>query len=102
MQNSPPGPGQMKVQIDLAGVEGTYSNLVLLAHSASEFILDFARLMPGVPKAKVYARIIMTPQNAKALHRVLEDKIEGYEKAFGKIRSEDPSATKGDIGFKTP
>jgi hypothetical protein len=95
-----PGGQQMKVQIDVSDVEGTYSNLVLLAHSASEFILDFARLMPGIPKAKVYSRIIMTPQNAKSFLRALEGKIESFESTHGKIRLDEPPGSKGDIGFK--
>lgn len=100
MDKTPAGQQQLKVQIDIEGVEGTYSNLVLLAHSASEFILDFARLLPGTPKAKVYSRIIMTPQNAKSLLKALENKIESYEKQNGKIPTHDSSSPSGGIGFK--
>jgi hypothetical protein len=99
-----PTPGQqqqIQIQIDAGDAEGTYSNFVLLAHSSSEFILDFARLLPGLPKAKVYSRIIMTPQNARAFLKALEAKIDAYEAQFGKIRVEgEPSSTR-DIGFKS-
>jgi len=97
----PPAGQQVQIQIDAADAEGIYSNLVLLAHSPSEFILDFARLLPGVPKAKVYSRIIMTPQNARSLLKALESKIEAYETQFGKIRVEGNSSSTRDIGFKS-
>jgi hypothetical protein len=101
MDKPPAGQQQIQIQIDAGDAEGTYSNFVLLAHSSSEFILDFARLLPGLPKAKVYSRIIMTPQNARSLLKALEAKIEAYEAQFGKIRIEgDPSSTR-DIGFKS-
>jgi hypothetical protein len=103
MDKPPAGqqPQQIQIQIDPGDAEGIYSNFVLLAHSSSEFILDFARLLPGVPKAKVYSRIIMTPQNARSLLKALEAKVDAYEAQFGKIRVEgDPSSTR-DIGFKT-
>ena len=99
-----PSNSQKTVQIDLTGVEGVYSNLTLLAHSASEFIIDFARMEPGIPKAKIHSRVIMTPQNAKLLLRALESKIAAFEANFGTIQSPprmggDPN---GDIGFKLP
>jgi len=65
--------------------EGVYSNLAMIAHSNSEFVIDFIRLMPGVPKAKVKSRIIVTPDHAKRLLSALKDNIEKYEAAFGKI-----------------
>jgi hypothetical protein len=80
--------------------EGIYSNLVLISHSASEFILDFARMLPGVPKAKVYARVIMTPQNAKSLMGVLQRNLENYEKKHGKIPAGGAPEPSREIGFK--
>jgi hypothetical protein len=100
MDKPPAGP-QIQIQIEPGDAEGIYSNLVLLAHSSSEFILDFARLLPGIPKAKVYSRIIMTPQNARSLLKALESKVDAYEAQFGKIRVEGDSASTRDIGFKT-
>lgn len=101
MEKPPAGPHQLQIQIDAGDSEGIYSNFVLLAHSSSEFILDFARILPAVPKAKVHARIIMTPQTARALLKALESKVEAFETQFGKIRVEgEPSPTR-DIGFKS-
>ncbi|MBR1427061.1 MAG: DUF3467 domain-containing protein [Paludibacteraceae bacterium] len=64
---------------------GTYANLAIIAHSASEFILDFARIMPGVKQANVQARVILTPENAKKLLFALQDNLSKYETQFGKI-----------------
>jgi len=76
---------QIQVELDEKAAEGIYSNFVLTAHTASEFVLDFARMLPGVKKAKVFARIIMTPQSAKSLYIVLSRTIEKYESTYGKI-----------------
>ncbi|MDM7913797.1 MAG: DUF3467 domain-containing protein [Candidatus Eisenbacteria bacterium] len=99
-QPTPPPPGSIQVQIEPTEAEGIYANLVLLAHSPSEFILDFARMMPGAPRAKVYSRIILTPQNARSLLRALEQRIEQYEAQFGKIRVQGETPPARDIGFK--
>ncbi|MCA9755389.1 MAG: DUF3467 domain-containing protein [Candidatus Eisenbacteria bacterium] len=97
------GNAQKTLQIDLSNVEGTYSNFTLLAHSPAEFVLDFARIEPGLPKAKVFSRIIMTPQSAKLLLRALESKVAQFEQAYGTIPTPraggDPN---GGIGFKFP
>lgn len=77
---------QIQVQLDEKAAEGIYSNLVLTGSTPSEFILDFARVLPGLPKAKVLSRIIMTPQSAKSLLAVLEKTVEQYEKNFGEIQ----------------
>lgn len=100
-KQSKPPPPQVQVQIDPGEAEGIYANLVLLAHSPSEFILDFARILPGVPRAKVYSRIIMTPQNARSLLRALTARIESYESQHGKIREQGTSSPSRDIGFTT-
>ena len=72
--------------------EGTYSNLAIISHSNSEFVLDFIKVMPGLPKAKVKSRIMMTPQHAKRLMRALQDNITKFESQFGGIQeSEGPS-----------
>ena len=99
-QSKPPS-SQVQVQIDPSEAEGIYANLVLLAHSPSEFILDFARILPGVPRAKVYSRIIMTPQNARSLLRALTSRIQSYESQHGKIREPGDSSPSRDIGFTT-
>lgn len=76
---------QINVELSDEVAEGIYSNLAMIAHSNSEFVIDFIRLMPGVPKARVKSRIIMTPDHAKRLLYALKDNIEKYEKAYGKI-----------------
>ncbi len=75
--------------------EGVYANLAMIAHSNSEFILDFIRMMPGLPKAKVKARIILTPEHAKRLLAALKDNIRKYEDNFGDIQQ-------GEDGFSFP
>jgi hypothetical protein len=93
---------QTRISVDIPEkeAEGIYSNLAFISHSASEFILDFARLLPGLPKSKVFARIIMTPQNAKALQKTLGLNIERYEGTYGEIRLKGQE-TPGEIGFHT-
>ena len=82
---------QINVEISEEMAEGVYSNLAMIAHSNSEFILDFIRMMPGVPKAKVKARVILTPEHAKRLLAALKDNIRKYEENYGDIRhSGDP------------
>jgi len=82
-----PSNQQINVELTDEVAEGIYSNLAMIAHSNSEFVIDFIRLMPGVPKARVKSRIIMTPDHAKRLLNALKDNIEKYEQAFGKIES---------------
>jgi Protein of unknown function (DUF3467) len=84
-------PLQNQINIELSEeiAEGVYSNLAMIAHSNSEFVIDFIRLMPGVPKAKVKSRIVITPEHAKRLLAALKDNIEKYEAAFGPIKRTD-------------
>jgi hypothetical protein len=77
---------QINVQLGEKEAEGIYSNLALISHSGAEFVIDFTRIVPGVPKTKVYARIIMTPQHAKSLLNALRDNITKYEVKFGEIK----------------
>jgi hypothetical protein len=76
----------MQIEIGEKESEGIYANSFLIVHSPSEFIIDFARILPGLPKAKVFSRIIMTPQHAQLLHNALVDNIKKYEDRFGKIK----------------
>ena len=99
--NLPQHPPQIKVEIKEPEGEGIYSNLALITHSPSEFIIDFARMMPGLPRARVHARIIMTPQHAKLLLKALEDNIKKYEARFGEIKLHGMDASK-KIGFVPP
>lgn len=77
--------GQLNIELPEEVSEGIYSNLAIIAHSHSEFIVDFVRMMPNVPKAKVKARIILTPQHAKRLLKALADNVKRYEMQFGEI-----------------
>ncbi len=81
--------GQINIELDEDVAEGTYSNLAIITHSNSEFIVDFVKLMPGAPKAKVKSRIILTPQHAKRLFRALQDNLTKFEKQHGPIRESD-------------
>jgi len=90
---------QINIELGEKEAEGIYSNLALITHSPAEFVIDFSRIMPGVPKSKVFARIIMTPQHAKSLLNSLKDNIGKFEKTFGEIKMLDKK-TKEDFGFK--
>ncbi len=85
-QKDQPRPNQLNIEITEEVADGVYSNLAIITHSNSEFVLDFVRVMPGVPKAKVRARILLTPQHAKRLMRALADNIGKFEQVHGTIR----------------
>ncbi len=80
---------QNRIEIELSDetAQGTYSNLAIISHSPSEFVVDFVRIVPGAPKAKVKSRIILTPERAKALLDALADNLKKYEASFGKIKT---------------
>ncbi|HQV40246.1 MAG: DUF3467 domain-containing protein [Flavobacteriales bacterium] len=82
-------PNQLNIEISEEVADGIYSNLAIITHSNSEFVLDFVRVMPGVPKAKVKARVLLTPQHAKRLMRALADNVQKYEAVHGPIRETD-------------
>ena len=78
---------QMRVNIEVPpDLDAVYANFALITHSASEIIIDFARVLPNTPRAKVYARIITTPLHAKLLLRALSESLEKYEAQFGEIK----------------
>lgn len=77
---------QLQIELKEDVAEGTYANLAIIAHSTSEFVFDFVRMMPGVAKAKVKSRIVMTPEHAKRLAFALQDNLMKYEAQFGEIR----------------
>jgi hypothetical protein len=81
---------QLGLNDDVAA--GVYSNLALITHSSSEFIVDFAQVLPGVPNAPVRSRIIMAPEHAKRLLYALQDNIKKYENMFGTIQLQDNPA----------
>ena len=73
---------RINIELDESTAQGTYSNLTIVNHSVSEFVVDFVRLMPGIPKAKVKSRIILTPQHAKKLVEALSENILKFEETF--------------------
>jgi Protein of unknown function (DUF3467) len=89
---------QINIELSEEIAEGTYVNLAMIAHSNSEFVVDFIRLMPGTPKAKVKSRVILTPEHAKRLSQALLDNIKKFEENFGAIQS-NGEAPKFPINF---
>ena len=86
MEPNPAAPNQsLSIELNEDVAEGVYSNLVMIAHSPEEFILDFIRVMPGVPKARVKSRVVVTPAHAKRLLAALADNIQRYEAQHGAI-----------------
>jgi len=91
----------LNIELSEEVAEGTYSNLAIISHSNSEFIVDFVRMVPNVPKAKVKSRIILTPQHAKRMLRALADNVNKFEKQFGPIK--EPQADPfPNMNFNTP
>ncbi len=84
-----PQEGQINIELSEEVAEGTYANLAMIAHSHSEFVVDFIRMMPGTPKAKVKSRIVITPEHAKRFVQALQDNINKYEENFGPIKQVD-------------
>ena len=78
--------GQINIELDEKVAEGIYSNLAIINHSVSEFVVDFVSIMPGIPKSKVKSRIILTPQHAKRLTKALLDNVNRFEEAHGEIK----------------
>ncbi len=86
-----------KLNIELTEeiADGIYSNLAIISHSQSEFVLDFIKVMPGMPKAKVKSRVLMTPEHAKRLIHALQDNVDKYESMHGKIKDLGPGPQGG-------
>ena len=84
-----PKAGTMEIELSESESMGTYSNLVMITHSPSEFILDFIAVMPGVPKAKVAKRMVLTPDHAKRLAAALTDNVKRYEEEHGVINTRE-------------
>ena len=87
--NKTPKQGQLNIEIDESVAQGVYSNLAIINHSPSEFVLDFISVMPGTPKSKVRSRIILTPQHAKRLNKAIAENISRYEEKHGVISDKD-------------
>ncbi len=89
MQDDIQNPNQINIELSEEMADGTYSNLAIITHSNAEFVVDFVRLMPGVPKAKVKSRIILTPHHAKRLLHALADNLDKFEQVYGEIDMND-------------
>jgi hypothetical protein len=76
---------QINIELGEKEAEGIYSNLAIISHSPAEFIIDFTRILPGIPKGKVHARIIMTPQHAKMFLNAMRENIGKFEQQYGQI-----------------
>ena len=100
MENNNNPENQVNIELSEEIAEGIYSNFAIIAHSNQEFIVDFVRLMPGIPKAKVKARIVLTPQHAKRLMKALAENIKKFEQQFGTV--EDQEAIPYPMGFGPP
>ena len=87
--------GQLQVDLTQDVAQGEYANFAIITHSSSDFVLDFARILPGLPKATVKSRVVLAPEHAKRLLMALQDNIVRYEKTFGPIRI--PQQEKGTI-----
>jgi hypothetical protein len=96
MENKQRPDNGMEIELTDEVAQGIYSNLAIIAHSSSEFVIDFVRVVPNVPKAKVKSRLILTPEHAKRLLAALTDNINKYENQFG------PITLQGQQGFIPP
>ena len=83
--NQNPQKGQVQIDLPQEVAQGQYSNFAIITHSSSEFIIDFIRMLPGLPKMQVKSRVIMAPEHAKRLAMALQENIMRYEREFGKI-----------------
>ena len=85
-EDKKPKQGQINIELDADVAQGIYSNLAIINHSQSEFVVDFVTIMPGVPKSKVKSRIVLTPQHAKRFLKALSDNVQRFENAQGEIK----------------
>lgn len=100
--SEPKNQGQFNIELSEEVAEGVYSNLAVITHSPAEFVIDFIRIMPGVPKSKVKSRIILTPEHAKRLVAALSDNISKYESVHGPIREVKGSGPVMPVTFGGP
>ena len=92
---------KLNIELNEETAEGIYSNLAIISHSASEFVIDFIKVMPGMPKAKVKSRILMTPEHAKRLVSALQENIQKFESAHGNIKDLEPTSIPMSFGGPT-
>ena len=95
-------PNQINIELKEEVAQGTYSNLAIITHSTSEFVIDFVRIMPGLPKADVKSRIILTPEHAKRLLLALKDNLSKFESTHGTIKVEETPPYMVPMNFGGP
>ena len=93
---------QLNIELSEEIAEGTYSNLAIITHSNAEFVIDFIRVMPGTPKAKVKSRILLTPQHTKRLLNALSDNVMKFEAAHGHIKEIEEQTAMVPMNFGAP
>jgi hypothetical protein len=101
-ENKNQNQNQFNIELSEEVAQGVYSNLAVITHSPAEFVIDFIRIMPGVPKSKVKSRIILTPEHAKRLVAALNDNISKYEAVHGTIREVKGSGPVMPVNFGGP
>ena len=99
MNKPPQQQGQINIKIDEKVGEGTYANLFMITNSPSEFVIDFGRILPGIPDARIYTRVVCTTQHAKQLLQILQKNIEGFENLGVEIKVQGVTENK-PVGFK--
>lgn len=87
-QKAAPKKGQLNIELDAEVAQGIYSNLAIINHSQTEFVIDFVSIMPGVPKSKVKSRIVLTPQHAKRFLKALHENVSRFEKQHGAVKEQ--------------
>ena len=92
---------QLNIELTEEIADGIYSNLAIITHSNAEFVIDFVKVLPGVPKAKVKSRIVLTPQHAKRLMKALTDNVKKFEQAHGNIKDLEPVSLPMQFGGPT-
>jgi len=102
MADKPKNPTQINIELNDEVAQGIYSNLAVITHSSSEFVVDFVRIMPGIKKAQVKSRIILTPEHAKRLLGALADNINKYEAVHGPIKEVKGSGPVMPMNFGGP
>jgi len=94
---------QLSIELSEQVAEGVYTNLAIISHSNSEFIMDFVNIMPGIPKAKVKSRVVMSPQNTKRLIHALNENIKKFEQIHGPVKMDNsPNKSGFPINFGGP
>lgn len=102
-KNQPQGQqGQLSIELSEEVADGIYSNLAIITHSTAEFVIDFIKVMPGMPKAKVKSRVVLTPEHAKRFMKAMQDNIGRYEAEHGMIKhTEGPPPLPMNFGGPT-